>query len=158
MIDQLSYCIYHASCHSSLATFSGRLTIKAGCPMSLENFPMDTQKCPLKFGSCKFKLDPLSTDLYSWGLSTYYQKPLSPMPPSSWLHEPWRNLSMEPIPSGGHCRGHETLPIRFGRLSGRKHDRSGRSQFVRASSFSAAATAETTTAAAPEPEAESLYR
>lgn len=28
-----------------------RLTIKAGCPMNLENFPMDTQRCPLQFGS-----------------------------------------------------------------------------------------------------------
>lgn len=30
-----------------------RLTIKAGCPMRLEKFPMDTQQCPLKLGSCK---------------------------------------------------------------------------------------------------------
>lgn len=22
--------------------------------MNLENFPMDTQRCPLQFGSCKF--------------------------------------------------------------------------------------------------------
>jgi gamma-aminobutyric acid receptor subunit alpha len=29
------------------------LTIKAACPMSLENFPMDVQRCPLKLGSCK---------------------------------------------------------------------------------------------------------
>jgi gamma-aminobutyric acid receptor subunit alpha len=28
-----------------------RLTIKASCPMHLENFPMDTQTCPLMFGS-----------------------------------------------------------------------------------------------------------
>ncbi|XP_036327582.1 gamma-aminobutyric acid receptor alpha-like [Rhagoletis pomonella] len=33
--------------------YSSRLTIKAGCPMNLEDFPMDIQKCPLKFGSCK---------------------------------------------------------------------------------------------------------
>lgn len=31
-----------------------RLTIKAGCPMNLEDFPMDIQRCPLKFGSCKY--------------------------------------------------------------------------------------------------------
>ncbi|XP_015433452.1 PREDICTED: gamma-aminobutyric acid receptor alpha-like [Dufourea novaeangliae] len=31
--------------------YSSRLTIKAGCPMNLENFPMDTQRCPLQFGS-----------------------------------------------------------------------------------------------------------
>ncbi|XP_021920170.1 gamma-aminobutyric acid receptor alpha-like [Zootermopsis nevadensis] len=35
--------------------YSSRLTIKAGCPMNLEDFPMDTQRCPLKFGSCKVK-------------------------------------------------------------------------------------------------------
>ncbi|XP_030372009.1 gamma-aminobutyric acid receptor alpha-like [Scaptodrosophila lebanonensis] len=31
--------------------YSSRLTIKAGCPMNLADFPMDIQKCPLKFGS-----------------------------------------------------------------------------------------------------------
>ncbi|XP_023311170.1 gamma-aminobutyric acid receptor alpha-like [Anoplophora glabripennis] len=31
--------------------YSSRLTIKAGCPMNLEDFPMDVQRCPLKFGS-----------------------------------------------------------------------------------------------------------
>ncbi|XP_058788997.1 gamma-aminobutyric acid receptor alpha-like isoform X7 [Phymastichus coffea] len=31
--------------------YSSRLTIKAACPMNLEDFPMDTQRCPLKFGS-----------------------------------------------------------------------------------------------------------
>nr|CAD7260340.1 unnamed protein product [Timema shepardi] len=30
--------------------YSSRLTIKAGCPMNLEDFPMDIQRCPLKFG------------------------------------------------------------------------------------------------------------
>lgn len=33
--------------------YSSRLTIKAGCPMNLADFPMDIQKCPLKFGSCE---------------------------------------------------------------------------------------------------------
>ncbi len=33
--------------------FCCRLTIKASCPMHLENFPMDTQACPLIFGSRK---------------------------------------------------------------------------------------------------------
>ncbi|XP_072161193.1 gamma-aminobutyric acid receptor alpha-like isoform X2 [Bemisia tabaci] len=31
--------------------YSSRLTIKAACPMNLQNFPMDIQRCPLKFGS-----------------------------------------------------------------------------------------------------------
>ncbi|XP_045126054.1 gamma-aminobutyric acid receptor subunit alpha-5-like [Portunus trituberculatus] len=31
--------------------YSARLTINAYCPMSLHNFPMDTQRCPLKMGS-----------------------------------------------------------------------------------------------------------
>lgn len=34
--------------------YSSRLTIKAGCPMNLADFPMDIQKCPLKFGSCEY--------------------------------------------------------------------------------------------------------
>lgn len=35
--------------------YSSRLTVKASCPMHLEDFPMDTQRCPLKLGSCKMK-------------------------------------------------------------------------------------------------------
>ncbi|XP_055526840.1 gamma-aminobutyric acid receptor alpha-like [Wyeomyia smithii] len=43
--------------------YSSRLTIKAGCPMNLEDFPMDIQRCPLKFGSFGYS----STDvLYRW--------------------------------------------------------------------------------------------
>ncbi|CAH1102402.1 unnamed protein product [Psylliodes chrysocephalus] len=37
--------------HDGQVLYSSRLTIKAGCPMNLEDFPMDVQKCPLKFGS-----------------------------------------------------------------------------------------------------------
>ncbi|XP_047366195.1 gamma-aminobutyric acid receptor alpha-like isoform X2 [Vespa velutina] len=36
--------------------YSSRLTIKAGCPMNLEDFPMDTQRCPLKFGSSEYSM------------------------------------------------------------------------------------------------------
>ncbi|XP_047111610.1 gamma-aminobutyric acid receptor alpha-like [Schistocerca piceifrons] len=43
--------------------YSSRLTIKAGCPMNLEDFPMDTQRCPLKFGSFGYT----TTDVvYRW--------------------------------------------------------------------------------------------
>ncbi|XP_044748312.1 gamma-aminobutyric acid receptor alpha-like [Coccinella septempunctata] len=43
--------------------YSSRLTIKAGCPMNLEDFPMDIQRCPLKFGSFGYT----SRDLvYKW--------------------------------------------------------------------------------------------
>ncbi|XP_055929793.1 gamma-aminobutyric acid receptor alpha-like [Argiope bruennichi] len=31
--------------------YSSRLTIRASCPMRLENFPMDVQRCPLQIGS-----------------------------------------------------------------------------------------------------------
>lgn len=31
-----------------------RLTVRAECPMHLEDFPMDAHACPLKFGSCKY--------------------------------------------------------------------------------------------------------
>ncbi|KAK7079829.1 Gamma-aminobutyric acid receptor subunit alpha-4 [Halocaridina rubra] len=33
--------------------YSSRLTINANCPMDLHDFPMDTQHCPLKLGSCE---------------------------------------------------------------------------------------------------------
>uniref|UniRef100_A0A0A9YE76 Gamma-aminobutyric acid receptor alpha-like protein n=2 Tax=Lygus hesperus TaxID=30085 RepID=A0A0A9YE76_LYGHE len=43
--------------------YSSRLTIKAGCPMNLENFPMDTQRCPLKFGSFGYTVRDV---IYTW--------------------------------------------------------------------------------------------
>ncbi|XP_053659998.1 gamma-aminobutyric acid receptor alpha-like [Anopheles marshallii] len=43
--------------------YSSRLTIKAGCPMNLEDFPMDTQRCPLKFGSFGYTTNDV---LYRW--------------------------------------------------------------------------------------------
>ncbi|XP_058457753.1 gamma-aminobutyric acid receptor alpha-like isoform X2 [Malaya genurostris] len=43
--------------------YSSRLTIKAGCPMNLEDFPMDIQRCPLKFGSFGYTSHDV---LYRW--------------------------------------------------------------------------------------------
>ncbi|XP_058832240.1 gamma-aminobutyric acid receptor alpha-like [Topomyia yanbarensis] len=43
--------------------YSSRLTIKAGCPMNLEDFPMDIQRCPLKFGSFGYSSHDV---LYRW--------------------------------------------------------------------------------------------
>ncbi|KAG5670594.1 hypothetical protein PVAND_000845 [Polypedilum vanderplanki] len=40
-----------------------RLTIKAACPMNLENFPMDVQRCPLKLGSFGYTVNDV---LYRW--------------------------------------------------------------------------------------------
>ncbi|KAG8179312.1 hypothetical protein JTE90_016417 [Oedothorax gibbosus] len=43
--------------------YSMRLTIKAKCPMLLQNFPMDKQSCPLVFGSFGYTVDHLK---YQW--------------------------------------------------------------------------------------------
>ncbi|XP_011329536.1 gamma-aminobutyric acid receptor alpha-like isoform X2 [Ooceraea biroi] len=43
--------------------YSSRLTIKAGCPMNLEDFPMDTQRCPLQFGSFSYTTRDV---IYKW--------------------------------------------------------------------------------------------
>uniref|UniRef100_A0A3B3RPP6 Gamma-aminobutyric acid type A receptor subunit alpha2 n=1 Tax=Paramormyrops kingsleyae TaxID=1676925 RepID=A0A3B3RPP6_9TELE len=34
--------------------YTMRLTVQAECPMHLEDFPMDSHSCPLKFGSCEY--------------------------------------------------------------------------------------------------------
>ncbi|PNF27091.1 hypothetical protein B7P43_G08556 [Cryptotermes secundus] len=46
--------------------YSSRLTIKAGCPMNLEDFPMDTQRCPLKFGSFGYTTNDV---VYRWNVA-----------------------------------------------------------------------------------------
>ncbi|KAL6417940.1 hypothetical protein ACFW04_008586 [Cataglyphis niger] len=43
--------------------YSSRLTIKAGCPMNLEDFPMDMQRCPLQFGSFGYTTRDI---IYKW--------------------------------------------------------------------------------------------
>ncbi|XP_035708502.1 gamma-aminobutyric acid receptor alpha-like isoform X3 [Folsomia candida] len=43
--------------------YSSRLTVKASCPMNLEDFPMDTQRCPLKLGSFGYTISDV---LYRW--------------------------------------------------------------------------------------------
>ncbi|CAD5114971.1 DgyrCDS4001 [Dimorphilus gyrociliatus] len=43
--------------------YSMRLTIKATCPMHLENFPMDTQNCPLRLASHGYDTSDV---LYVW--------------------------------------------------------------------------------------------
>ncbi|KAK0686215.1 GBRA1 protein, partial [Pygoscelis papua] len=37
--------------------YTMRLTVRAECPMHLEDFPMDAHACPLKFGSCNLLLN-----------------------------------------------------------------------------------------------------
>ncbi|XP_066154466.1 gamma-aminobutyric acid receptor alpha-like [Euwallacea fornicatus] len=49
--------------HDGRVLYSSRLTIKAGCPMNLEDFPMDIQRCPLKFGSFGYTKKDV---LYRW--------------------------------------------------------------------------------------------
>ncbi|KAG1674533.1 Gamma-aminobutyric acid receptor alpha-like [Nymphon striatum] len=44
-------------------SYSMRLTIKAKCPMELQNFPMDLQSCPLMFGSYAYTTDQI---IYEW--------------------------------------------------------------------------------------------
>lgn len=48
-----NFCLFSPK-YFFFAKINCRLTIKAGCPMNLEDFPMDIQRCPLKFGSCKY--------------------------------------------------------------------------------------------------------
>ncbi|XP_064483347.1 gamma-aminobutyric acid receptor alpha-like [Ornithodoros turicata] len=43
--------------------YSSRLTVSASCPMNLQKFPMDTQKCPLRIGSSGY---PARDVLFRW--------------------------------------------------------------------------------------------
>lgn len=43
--------------------YSSRLTIRASCPMKLENFPMDVQRCPLEIGSFGYSVRDVQ---YKW--------------------------------------------------------------------------------------------
>ncbi|KAK0052504.1 gamma-aminobutyric acid receptor subunit alpha-6, partial [Biomphalaria pfeifferi] len=49
--------------HDGTVLYSQRLTIKASCPMHLEKFPMDTQKCPLHIASFGY---PVEDVIYEW--------------------------------------------------------------------------------------------
>ncbi|CAG9762963.1 unnamed protein product [Ceutorhynchus assimilis] len=49
--------------HDGRVLYSSRLTIKAGCPMNLEDFPMDIQRCPLRFGSFGYTKQDV---IYRW--------------------------------------------------------------------------------------------
>ncbi|XP_037506859.2 gamma-aminobutyric acid receptor alpha-like [Rhipicephalus sanguineus] len=43
--------------------YSSRLTVSASCPMNLEKFPMDTQRCPLRIGSSGY---PAKEVMFRW--------------------------------------------------------------------------------------------
>nr|XP_045619511.1 gamma-aminobutyric acid receptor alpha-like isoform X1 [Procambarus clarkii] len=43
--------------------YSSRLTINANCPMNLHDFPMDTQRCPLRLGSFAYTTSDV---IYRW--------------------------------------------------------------------------------------------
>ncbi|EEC13800.1 gamma-aminobutyric acid receptor, putative, partial [Ixodes scapularis] len=43
--------------------YSSRLTVSASCPMNLEKFPMDTQRCPLRIGSSGY---PAKDVMFRW--------------------------------------------------------------------------------------------
>ncbi|XP_078684542.1 gamma-aminobutyric acid receptor subunit alpha-6-like isoform X2 [Branchiostoma floridae x Branchiostoma belcheri] len=54
--------------------YTMRLTIHAECPMMLENFPMDTQVCPLRFGSYGYPKDEIE---FHWKYEDDYKNSVS---------------------------------------------------------------------------------
>lgn len=46
---------YGLQLHTASIIHCCRLTIKSTCPMDLHKYPLDTQRCPLMIGSCKFR-------------------------------------------------------------------------------------------------------
>ncbi|KAK2163161.1 hypothetical protein LSH36_84g02004 [Paralvinella palmiformis] len=43
--------------------YSQRLTVKSSCPMRLEKYPLDSQECPLSFGSFGYEINDVT---YQW--------------------------------------------------------------------------------------------
>ena len=67
-----------------------RVKIVASCDMKLENFPMDTQKCMLIFGSCKYYLHHRINFRYPLAPFMYFSRFLIffPLLDERWLPNP----------------------------------------------------------------------
>ncbi|KAF7993296.1 hypothetical protein HCN44_006356 [Aphidius gifuensis] len=71
--------------------YSMRLTIKAKCPMKLQNFPMDRQSCPLIFGSYAYTTRQL---VYEWKEDTSVKfVPGMTLSQFDLMGSPYRNLT-----------------------------------------------------------------
>ena len=58
--------------HQGLHTWNAAVTLRMGCGMNIENYPFDTQKCPLRFGSLsmdatRMQLVPKKINTKSYG-------------------------------------------------------------------------------------------
>jgi len=89
-----------------------RLTVRAECPMHLEDFPMDAHACPLKFGSCKWPLHTHThTHTHTHGAMHY----------SEYISHPYTHSATCPIraalslletPSAERVHQTKALPVR----------------------------------------------